>query len=32
MEVLLLTLLVLAALAVASFSLLTVYRLFRGEV
>jgi hypothetical protein len=32
MEVLLLTLLVLAAIAVAWFSLVTVYRFFRGEV
>lgn len=32
MEMLLLTLLVLAAMAVAWFSLVTVYRLFRGEV
>jgi hypothetical protein len=32
MEVLLLTLLVLAALTVAWFSLVSVYRVFRGEV
>jgi|RhiMethySRZTD1v2_1073278.scaffolds.fasta_scaffold777319_3 hypothetical protein len=32
MEVLLLTLLILAALAVAGFALLTVYKVFQGEV